>query len=194
MQNKTEGLYSWPVIIVLLFLFWPVGLYLLYKRAQSDKKTALTASKILNIFGIILIILGIPLLFIGIGIFYLIAGIVLKIFAKKMRISAENVKKYLAIVINGNMRQIDSIASAIGKSYDDTKKDLQQLIDSGYLKNAYINEATREIVIAQPAAATNVNTSGFGASTRVVSCPCCGANNTIFGAVGECDYCGSPLS
>ena len=29
--------------------------------------------------------------------------------------------------------------------------------------------------------------------TRVVACPCCGANNTVSGNLGECDYCGSPL-
>ena len=30
-------------------------------------------------------------------------------------------------------------------------------------------------------------------TTKVVSCPSCGANNTIVGARGVCEYCGSPL-
>lgn len=198
MDNKTFDIYSWPVIIVLLFLFWPLGLYLLYKKAQSDKKTALTASKILNLLGTILIVVGVVTLIVGIGIFYLIAGIVLKKFAKNLLNSAENVKKYLAIVINGNVRQLDSIAAAVGKPYDVVKKDLQKLIDDGYFKNAYIDEAAREIVLAQPSSvASQTNTYGAAASAvppRVVSCPCCGANNTVVGTTGECEYCGSPLS
>ena len=28
---------------------------------------------------------------------------------------------------------------------------------------------------------------------KVVQCPNCGANNTIYGSIGECEYCGSPL-
>ena len=197
MENKNFSLYSWPVIIVALFLFWPVGVYLIYKRAQTDKKTALTASKILNVLGTIFIVVGIITIIAVVGIFYLILGIVLKKLAKKLLVSAENVKKYLAIVINGNMRQLDSISAAVGKPYDTVKKDLQKLIDDGYFKNAYINESTREIVLAQPAVNANVNMGagvGATASARVVSCPCCGANNTISGATGECEYCGSPLA
>ena len=29
--------------------------------------------------------------------------------------------------------------------------------------------------------------------TRIVHCPSCGANSTINGKIGECEYCGSPL-
>ncbi len=198
MENKTFDLYSWPVIIALLILFWPVGLYLLYKKAQSDKKTALTASKILKLLGNIFIVVGIVTLIIVVGIFYLILGIVLKKFAKKLLASAENIKKYLAIVVNGNVRQLDSIAATVGKPYDQVKADLQKLIDDGYLKNAYIDEAMREIVLPQPAAATASAGASFGGgvgvTTRVVTCPCCGANNTVVGATGECEYCGSPLA
>ncbi len=195
MDNSNSALYSWPVIILLMVVFWPIGFYLLYKKAQSDKKTALTASKILGLLGTIFIVVGVVTIFVGVGIFYLILGIVLKNFSKKLRISSENVKKYLAIIINGNVRQLDAIAATVGKSYDVVKSDIQKLIDDGYLKNAYINESTREIVLAQPAAAqANSATAGAAASARIVACPCCGANNTITGATGECEYCGSPLS
>ena len=195
MENKNFNLYSWPVIIALLIFFWPVGIYLLYKKAQSDKKTALTASKILKILGNVFIVFGIVTLIVVVGIFYLILGIWLKKFAKKLLVSAENVKKYLAIVVNGNVRQLDSISAAVGKPYDKVKEDLQKLIDDGYLKNAYINESTREIVLAQPAASAQASFgAGVGVATRIVTCPCCGANNTVVGATGECEYCGSPLA
>jgi hypothetical protein len=28
---------------------------------------------------------------------------------------------------------------------------------------------------------------------RIAACGSCGANNTIFSAIGECEYCGSAL-
>ncbi len=194
MENNT--LYSWPVIIIALIFFWPLGVFLIYKKSQTDKKTALTVAKLLNILGTIFIVVGIITLIAIIGIFYLILGIVLKVLAKKMLASAENVKRYISIVINGNLRQLDAIAAAVGKPYDTVKADLQKLIDDGYFKNAYINEATREIVLSAPSASVNegsASVAGTAVQTRVVVCPCCGANNTVSGAVGECEYCGSPL-
>ncbi len=29
--------------------------------------------------------------------------------------------------------------------------------------------------------------------TRIIHCPYCGANSTVYGKIGECEYCGSPL-
>ena len=124
----------------------------------------------------------------------MILGILLKRFSKKLLNSAENIKKYLAIVINGNVRQLDAISSAVGKPYDTVKKDLQKMIDEGYFKNAYINEATREIIIPQVAVPQAAFATASTGAARVVSCPCCGANGTVYGATGECEYCGSPLS
>lgn len=194
MENQNS--YSWPLIILLLILFWPLGVYLMYKKVQLDKKAALTASKLMNLLGTIFIIIGIITLFFVVGIFYLALGIVLKKLAKKTLASAERVKKYLTIVVNANMHQLDAIAATVGRSYDVVKKDLQKMIDDGYFKNAYINESTREIVLAQPAAQTYGESmmGGVTAQIRVVACPCCGANNTVSGSVAECEYCGSPLS
>lgn len=199
MENKNSKLYSWPVIILLLFVFWPVGLYLLFTKSKEDKQTALTAAKILKFLGNLFIVIGIITLVMVVGIFYIIVGIILKKLAKKLRISAETTKKYLAIIINGNIRGLDAIATAVGKPYDTVKKDIQKLIDDGYLKNAYIDEGNREVVLATPRAHAEAQTqTTMGAtetaSARVVACPCCGANNTIYGNIGECEYCGSPLS
>ena len=80
------------------------------------------------------------------------------------------------------------------------------------LKNAFINEGSRELVLPEldpdipvaPAAPVATNTEYIPLQTyvvkaptrpvgRMVSCPFRGANNTIYGASGECEYCGSPL-
>ena len=55
MSNKNEklsGLYSWPVIILALIFFWPLGLFLIIKRASVDKKTAMGSGKLIKGLGI----------------------------------------------------------------------------------------------------------------------------------------------
>ena len=209
-NGKVGGWYSWPVIIIALCLFWPVGLFLLIKRVSIDKKTAMSVGKLIGIFGGIsyaLAIVGIiACISDGFGsdditliLFFGGAGFALTKVAKKIKREAESVKQYLAIIVNGNVRQIDNVAAATGKSYDVVKADIQKMIKKGYLKNAYINENTREVVLpmdAPVAPATFANPVRTVAApvqqqARIIACPCCGANNTIHGASGECEYCGS---
>ena len=173
-----------------------------------DKKTAMGAGKLIGGIGIAsYCIAGIGFIAclsdgfgsddIGLILFFGIAGFVLQKVSNKIKKDAEDVKKYLSVIINGNERQIDVIASSMGKSYDVAKNDIQKLINKGYLKNAYINEGTREIILpnnniqGQSEVISNATTNNV--ATKIVACPCCGANNTIVGDVGECEYCGSPL-
>lgn len=220
-NGKISAWYSWPVIIIMLCIFWPVGLFLLIKRLSLDKKTSLVAGKTVGIIGAVsyaIAILGFIACFsegmtsedVGYILFFAVAGFALRRVAKKTKKEAEDVKQYLAIIVNGHVRQLDSIAAATGKSYDVVRADIQRMINKGYLKNAFINESTRELVLpdtapATPTAVPAANNSDYipvqvpvvNAPTqpvgRMVSCPCCGANNTIYGASGECEYCGSPL-
>ena len=204
---KISGLYSWPVIILALCIFWPVGIFLIIKRVSVDKKTAMGAGKLIGGIGIAsYCIAGIGFIAclsdgfgsddIGMILFFGIAGFALQKVSQKIKSEAEDVKKYLSVIVNGNERQIDVIASSMGKSYDVAKNDIQKLINKGYLKNAYINEGTREIVlpnIIQEPSGDMTNTSSVNVETKIIACPCCGANNTVVGDMGECEYCGSPL-
>lgn len=213
-ENEKPGcLYSWPVIIIALFIFWPVGLFLLIRRFSIDKKTAIgVGGKGLKGVGIGLAIFG-AIGFIGCitdnsgdsvggaitALFFVAGGVALILRAKKVKRDAEDVKKYLSIIVNGNERQLDAIASSMGKSYDDVKNDIQNIINKGYLKNAYINEGTREIVlpnnntVIQSDFATDSGVAATSMTSKIVACSCCGANNTIVGETGECEYCGSPI-
>lgn len=210
-NNNLSGLYSWPVIILALIFFWPLGLFLIIKRASLDKKTALGAGKLIKGLGIasccmaalgflVNITDGFDGTDVGMIIFFAAAGAALLYLANKIKKDADSVKQYLNIIVNGGERQLDAIAAATGKQYDVVKKDVQKMIDKGFLKNAYINENTREVVLPSAAPAnTNVGqpTTNMGTptavQTRVVACPCCGANNTVSGTLGECEYCGTPL-
>ena len=75
------------------------------------------------------------------------------------------------------------------------------MIQDGYLENAYIDEVSRKVVIKYKNAAANdnldssnsSNSGGSKSAARLVTCPCCGASNTLVGRTGECEYCGSPI-
>lgn len=210
-NNNLSGLYSWPVIILALIFFWPLGLFLIIKRSSLNKKTAMGSGKLIKGLGIasccmaalgfmVSVTDGFDGTDVGSIIFFAAAGAALLYVANKNKKKADSVKQYLNIIINGAERQIDAIAAATGKQYDVVKKDIQEMIDKGFLKNAYINENTREVVLPSAAPAnTNVGQVTSGAAptttvqTRVVACPCCGANNTVSGTLGKCEYCGSPL-
>ncbi len=208
-NGKVSFLYSWPVIILALCFFWPVGVFLIIKRVSTDRKTAMGAGKIIGILGIASYCIAALGLLVCISdgfasedvvaiLFFGAAGFALRKVAKKIKTEAENVKQYLAIIVNGNVRQLDTIASTTGKSYNVVYKDVKKMIDKGYLKNAYIDEGMREVVLPgnAPAPQNNVNTATSNATpaqSKIVACPCCGANNTIYGDMGECEYCGSPL-
>ena len=209
-NNKLGCLYSWPVIIIALICFWPVGLFLIIKRTSVDKKTAMASGKLIKGLGIAsccMAVIGFLVCLsdgfdgadVGAIIFFVAAGAALLYFANKIKKNADSIKLYLNIIVNGGERQLDSIAAATGKQYDVVKKDVQKMIDKGFLKNAYINENTREVVLpsASPANANVAQPTAEAApvavQTRVIACPCCGANNTVSGDIGECEYCGSPL-
>lgn len=208
-NEKIKGIYSWPIIIIAFCFFWPVGVALLIGRVSRDKKAAMSVGRIVNgiaIASYVIAALGLAVCLgegfagedIGMILFFGIAGVVLQRVAKKIKNDAENVKKYLSIIVNGKETRIDNIAAATGKSYTVVKEDIEKMINKGYLKGAYINELTGEIVLPNREEASNVvNNSAKGKTTiqtRVITCKCCGAQNTISSAVGECEYCGSPLS
>ncbi len=49
---------SWVPVILLLILFWPVGLYLLYRKLAADTRIRGTKGKGLTVAGCIIIIIG----------------------------------------------------------------------------------------------------------------------------------------
>lgn len=211
---------SWGVIILLLIIFWPVGLFLLYRKITDDKSAALKNSKVLNITGWIFVALSIIYFFMAITgnlktdngssvvelimidlIFFGGGGAFMIYAAKNMKVNAEKLKKYITIVINNNETSIDNIAAAIPASYEQTTKDLQKMIDNGYFENAYIDVSNREIVLLNKSTVQTHSVSNIQMNSPVndpqinaVVCKNCGANNKVVeGQVCECEYCGSML-
>ncbi|MEQ8235210.1 MAG: hypothetical protein ABRQ23_00355 [Syntrophomonadaceae bacterium] len=203
---------SWGWIIFWLIIFWPVGLFLVFKKLSTDK-SALMSGKTgtLSAAGWILIVIG-AVGSIGIvsdpsndsaggiivGLAMIVGGVIVLRKASETKKTAAKYKKYIDIVVNHNIRSIDNIAATVGLSYDVAVKDLQDMINIGYLKDAYINQGNREIVLKQneSAAYAQASTSDQAATQKLaVRCPGCGANNVVVvGRVLECEYCGTPIN
>ena len=57
-KTSLEWWLSWPFIVVILLLFWPVGIFLIWKRNTVSKKTAMSLGKVLWIVGWCVLVFG----------------------------------------------------------------------------------------------------------------------------------------
>ena len=165
-QNKNST--SWNTVIILLILFWPIGLFLLYKKINADKASALQKSKTLNVVGWIFIFFAVVYFLACVtgnteaaegssimgGIFTAIVffgggGTLMIYISKQMNSKAVKIKKYISIIINNHQTSIDNIAAAIPTNYNQAVKDLSEMIDKGYFANAYIDASSREVILPQ---------------------------------------------
>lgn len=214
MQKKS---FSWGIIALMFFLFFPIGIWMLVKKMTDEKFNYIKNGKSLKILAWILI---------GFAVIYLIMGItgeletedgssivggvmmMLMIFggggAFALYKAHSYIKKgtkynrYISIINSSNDTLIDNIAAAYPTSFEQAAKDLQSMLDDGYFMNAYVDLNRRELIMPQKAASVNINVnqSTSPSSTQSISVKCknCGATNTVVpGTANECEYCGSPL-
>ena len=207
---KLTTLYSWPVIVLFLVFFFPVAIFLIYKRFNIDKTNILKNSKITRNFGIAAILLGLLYAImaltgnvetteetmnpVGAAIIMLSicsgGGLWLLLIANKMNKNGLKYKKYVKSVINQGHAAIDNIAANVGVTYETALEDLYKMMEQGYFGGSYINETNREIVLPK----ASIQNPVIKEDTKVESCKGCGANNTVFiGRANSCEYCGSPI-
>ena len=198
---------SWPFIILICIVFWPVGLFLIWKRTTMDRKAALLSGISVYILGWICLAIVFLGLLVSLSegfksddittiIFFFLAGVGLIALGKKLKNNAAVSKKYISIIVNDGVIDIDNIAAAIPTSYENAKKDLQEMIDKGFFEGAYLNEAERQIVLPKRHEKSSYNDSNGTEQIKmqVVTCNGCGAKNSIaVGTVGECEFCGSKI-
>ena len=194
---------AWIAIIILMVTFWPVGIFLLWKRIQVDKKAQLSSGNTLSKIGIALIVIGI-LGMIGSlddstsmagAIFFLFCGIVLKMMGEKTRKQALRIKQYIALIINQRITSLDELSRATGNTYHVVCEDLNKIIEKGYLPGAYLNLSIRQIILpGQRPPVYRQNGPTPHMKTKVVTCKSCGAEIVVAeGTVRKCEYCGTPL-
>ncbi|WP_099205248.1 hypothetical protein [Scatolibacter rhodanostii] len=210
---------SWGRVIFWLLLLWPVGIFLLFKKASTDKSILMSGKTgAISAVGWFFVIAGgyiimksenlsekyPSLVLIALAMF--IAGIMVLRKASKIKRAAVRYNLYTQLVVNQNVRSIDSIVNSVGFRYNTVVKDLQNMINTSCLEDAYLNQEKREIVLAWSTPISDTPTSVISdTQTSVqdrarmrriaVKCSGCGANNVVaVGSVSECEYCGTPIS
>jgi hypothetical protein len=126
-------------------------------------------------------------------------GVLLIIHGKKTKDRIRRFRKYIAIIVNQNETSIDQIANMVQMPVNFVLKDIEFMISKRYFVNAYIDQNTNSISFQGRAASAAGNQAHENplpdSEMQVVLCKSCGAQNEIAkGSVGECEYCGSPLS
>lgn len=209
-NKKTKSSYSWPIIILFLIIFFPVGIYLIYKRINSDKTNIINNSITIKNISIVLLVFALIYFFMGITggltnedgstssfsdsllMIFIFggSGTYLLLLSMKMKKTGQIYKKYIQAVINHGTYSIYDLSSIAALPYESVKKDLYNMLEIGFFKGAYIDENNNEIVLPTLGSAQNI----LKKDAKVVKCGSCGANNTVFiGNLNECTYCGSPL-
>lgn len=127
-------------------------------------------------------------------------GILLIIFSIKRKKLIKNFKSYVQRLSVDPTSSIENLASGLGTSQDVVKMNLEKMIKKRYFSNAYIDTENNRIVFSK-ASEQQTNTIKVNQSNEpkieyiTVTCKSCGGINKIAkGTVGECEYCGSPLS
>lgn len=226
MENNKGCLLSWPAIVVGFILFWPVGLALLIFRLRQDRKLLLNAGRLMTFVGYalgVLIIFGIIGTYqngdldggtITVFVFLVLAAVALVFFGRKFRRMGSVFKEYIELIVNQEVRKIEMICERTGKSYTEVYNDVEEMIEKGYFKRAYINDR-HEIIFGikegektildeiedmfdEPGRVLDEMEGASEAPAQkrmtVVKCKGCGANNeVVVGRVSECEYCGSKI-
>ena len=209
--------FSWGLIALMLYLFFPIGIWMIIKKMTDEKYNYTKNGKALRILAWILIGIVIFYLTIGLttgfvvedgesavgGVIVMIlifggGGVLSLIKANSYIKKGTKYARYVSIVSSVSNTSIDSIAAAYPTTYEKAVTDIQQMLDDGYFMNAYIDLNRRALIMPQINATANIignDNATFTASRPTsVKCKNCGAENTVIpGSVNECEYCGSPL-
>ena len=218
---------SWPVIII-SFIFWPVGLVLLFARLGRDRHAGITTGGVLKVVGVLLFLVC---LLGGYGIYenemtsfgdltddgyaslavagaFGVLGIILWRYGRTLQYRGRMVREYLGLIVNRRFSNLDEIARIVGKSRTQTEKEIDFLIEKGYLPGALVDRGAGQVIVPSVLrhmeAESRWKSSQEGenpaprenapAGPQVVACRSCGAQGMIFpGRPAVCEYCGSAL-
>ncbi|MCL2363595.1 MAG: hypothetical protein FWC71_02910 [Defluviitaleaceae bacterium] len=164
------------VVILMLILFWPIGLILLFVKLTSDKRTVLNVNchrplSRFSFFILFLIACFIVIQLMGIiddwighwnhfarydlraselaitfnFTLYPLVGIltvlfvILRLVVVKMKRDALRLKRYIPLIANDNMRNVNEISNALRLSPRTVTQDLRKLCGMGVFPNLFFN-------------------------------------------------------
>lgn len=198
--------YSWVVVIIMLCVFWPIGLYMLIKNiSQSSPKT--TAKPVR---GTVFLVIGCLFAFATIGaltsigegngtaaveaVAFLAIAVVLISVGLSIKKRQKTFAKYIRVLSVYNRIPLDKVAPMIPASLEQTTADVEKLVAANLINGLFIDYSTREVV--NPSATENYYASNVYYSTQkvVIECKNCLASNEVpRNNHGCCQYCGARL-
>lgn len=204
-MNKDDKSISWVVVIIALIVFWPIGLVAAIYKIYKDRSAIFLITKVLYGIGIVFLLIAL-LGFcstlgnassedIGMIFFFSISGGILAFYARSISKTQNTYKRYISIIVNQGIRDINQIANIVKKDKANVKKELEVMIKKNYFEGAYIDDNKEELFMHnynKEGATDNISTNGL--KNIVVACKNCGAETTIKEeTVGTCEFCGSAI-
>jgi hypothetical protein len=124
----------------------------------------------------------IPYLIVAIALLFVTVICLIIVF--KLSLMPGRFKKYLPIIKGCGQMPIQQIAGTMNRNPHRIISDLQDMIDSGYIKGYYI-DYQRQLLVERGDLPRNVK-------KIVVQCPKCGQNTQVtIGVINYCQYCNS---
>ncbi len=125
-------------------------------------------------------------------------GVLLIIFSRKRKNLINDFKIYVQRLSVDPTGSIGNLAEGLGISQDVVKNNINMMIKKRYFSNAYIDTKNNRVVFPMVSEQQQINAvqaSQSNIENITATCKSCGGiNKLVKGTVGECDYCGSPLS
>ena len=127
-------------------------------------------------------------------IIYILLGILCIFLSFKNKKIVKMATKYIPYLTKSGRYPIANIASMIKIQEDNALKELQMLINKGYIPNAYFDATTNSIVLPDkfyPSSSKKSKASAKEKKDSVICESCGGVNYISKGKSEECEYCGS---
>lgn len=192
MNNNKSTSPSWGVVIFVLIIFWPVGLFLLGKKVSNNKASGIKGSG-LTVFGWI---------FVVVGVFYIYLWL-----TDNMNIGDASMAQTMVLVIvtffGGGFLMIHigrkRMRRSMATSFDTV--DLEEIHNNmGRYEIPVHNTCIHQTIIhstSENVTSNNVEPKVEKAepTIKILACKNCGANNRVSSdQVTECEFCGSLIS
>mgnify|MGYP001206620289 CR=1 FL=1 len=202
---------KWWVVILFLIVFWPVGLILLIVKLAMDNSAIMgRKTTVIKVVCITLTVIGVIGLIaetspstasddggLVLAIFFLVVGIIFLIIAIRNTKLAKMYRSFLDLIVNQKIKRLDYISISLGLPYEKVKENIEGMIKRGFLKDAYIDYVSNEIILLDNTETQYTVSQPVKAATQqtTIQCPGCGANNVVtIGVISECEYCGTKIS
>lgn len=191
---------SWSVVILLLFVFFPVGIFLLVRKVTLEIDSYTKNGTVMQTLGGVLLALGLMYTFLGLtgalvdengnsatavvlGIcVFGLGGLALLIQGVRYWRRGKIYTRYLTLIGMQHLRSLPAIAAAYPTSYEAVCRDLQGMLDRGFFRYGYLDLVRRELILPE-------YIGGQAVSPQTLRCGSCGA----WGSGTVCEYCGAAL-